>query len=144
MSAMQHQNVLPDLIGIPYRLGGKDRAGADCVGVVTMWLRSRGFKVAYDDGRGPVDTRWWEKSPTRFVEGLLAVGVPVRFQDLRQYDCLLLFGNAQCLYPSSLAVMVDDRHILSANEERGSFVEMLSQAWKDRFWGGVRLHAVSG
>ena len=132
--------VHPALIGIPYKLGGKDMRGADCIGVVTMWLRAEGFDVNYDDGHGPVNVDWWEKSPRRFMEALLEVGSVVRFQDLRKYDLLLLFGNQQCIYPSSLAVMIDDRHILGSNESRGSFVEMLSMSIKDRFWGAIRLH----
>lgn len=129
----------PSLIGIPYKLGSKTKKECDCVGVVTMWLRSEGFDVSYEDGKGPITTDWWEKSPRRFLEALLKVGSIVRFPELQKYDCLLLFGNAQCVYPSSLAVMVDDRHILTATEARGSYVEMLSQTVKDRFWGAIRL-----
>ena len=128
------------LIGIPHKLGAKSLKESDCVGVVTMWLRSEGFDVKYEDGKGPITTDWCERSPRRFLEDLLKVGNVVRFSELQKYDCLLLFGNEQCLFPSALAVMVDDRHILTSTDARGSFVEMLSQYWKDRFWGAVRLH----
>ena len=128
------------LIGIPHKLGAKSLKESDCVGVVTMWLRSEGFDVKYEDGKGPITTDWWERSPRRFLEALLKVGNVVRFSELQKYDCLLLFGNEQCLFPSALAVMVDDRHILTSTDARGSFVEMLSQYWKDRFWGAVRFH----
>lgn len=130
----------PSLIGIPYKLGAKDKTACDCIGVVTMWLRSEGFDINYEDGKGPVTSDWWERSPRRFMEGVLKIGTVVRFSDLKKYDCLLLFGNEQCLFPSSLAVMVDDRHILTATEARGSFVEMLSLHWKEKFWGAVRLY----
>lgn|SRR3990167_4286683 len=132
------------LIGIPYKIGGKTAAGADCVGVAVMWLRSKGIMVDYKDGKGPISSDWWAKSPRRFMESLLEVGHAIRFQDVKKYDCLLLFGNEQCLYPSSLAVMVDDRHILTASEARGSFCEILSESWKAKFWGAIRLNAAKG
>lgn len=131
-----------NLIGIPYKLGGKTMVATDCIGVVVMWLQSEGVDVKYDDGKGSIRADWWKKSPQRFTDSILSIGSVVRFQDLKKYDCLLL-ANPETLYPPScLAVMVDDRHILTSTKERGSFVELLSMEVKEKFWGAVRLNAV--
>lgn len=130
------------LLGIPYKLGGKDRSGIDCIGVTVLWLKSQGIDFEYDDRQGPVLANWWERNPRRFMDAILEIGTIVRFNELRKFDCLMLIGNEQAVFPSCLGVMVDDRHMLTATEERGTFVEMLNLYWKSRFWGAVRLRKV--
>ena len=130
-------------IGIPYALGGKSFGGADCVGVAILWLKEQGVNLEYDDGMGPVMAHWWEHNPRRFVDAFHQLGNQVKFSELKKYDCLLLIGNEQVLFPSCLGIMVDDRHFLVSMKETGSFVTMLDLHWKSMFWAGIRLHKIT-
>lgn len=133
-----------DLVGIPYKIGGKDKSGADCIGVAAMWLRSQGIDVQYEDGLGKVTEDWFVRRPRRFIDALTQMGDIIRFVDLKKFDCLLLYGSEMAAFPSCLAVMIDDRHALSATPERGSFVDILDIKIRERFWGAIRLHAARG
>lgn len=130
-------------LGIPYKIGGRTLEAADCIGVTVLWLKSEGIEADYDDSKGPVMSDWWVRNPRRLLEAVLQFGTVVRFAEIKKYDVLMLSANEQGVVPGSIAVMVDDRHLLTSNEERGSFVEMLDMQWKNRFWGGIRLNKVA-
>lgn len=132
----------PRFVGIPYKIGGKSVAGADCIGVAVMWLETQGIHHEYDDGMGPVMEHWWEHNPQRFAEAMLKIGTMIRLSEVRKYDCLMfVLGNEGNVFPSCLGVMVDDRHFLVSTHERGSFVAMVDTFWKSKFWGAIRIHA---
>lgn len=132
----------PKYLGVPYVLFGKTLAGADCIGMAIMWLAEQGIQEVYDDNTGPMMAHWWENNPRRFLDAFLARGSVVRFQQLKKYDCLLLIGDEQGTFPSCLGIMIDDRHFLTATLKRGSFVAMLDEHWKGKFWSGIRLKSV--
>ncbi len=132
----------PKFLGIPYKLGGKDCEGADCIGIAILWLREQGVEFDYDDGMGPVMAHWWEHNPRRFLEAFLSLGGILHWPELRKFDCVLLLGDEVSSYPSCLGIMVDNRHLLLSFEKQGSHVSMLNKHWKERFWGAIRLHKV--
>ena len=129
-------------IGIPYKLGGRVVEGADCIGVAILWLESQGITYEYDAGKGRELAHWWDKSPRRFVESMLEVGQLIHWPDVRRFDVLMFITNDRNTFPNCLGIMVDDRHFLSTDLERGSFIQMLNEAWKAKFWGAVRLNKV--
>lgn len=130
-------------LGIPYVLGGKEFEGADCIGATILYMKSLGVDYEYDDGTGPIMSHWWEHNPRRFLDAFLKMGTPVRFSNLKKYDCLLLFGAEQSTFPSCVGIMVDDRHFLMSVPERGSFVQMLNMHWKNKMFSAIRLHKIS-
>ena len=133
----------PKFIGIPYALGKSSLEGADCIGLLIMWVRETfGIEYEYDDKQGAVMENWWERNPRRFLDAFLQLGDIVHFHDLKKYDVLMLFGTEQSSYPSCLGIMVDDRHFLMMLEGRGSFVEKLNLYWKSKFFGAIRLHKI--
>lgn len=130
-------------LGIPYVLGEKTFEGCDCVGLAILYFKSLGVDYEYDDRQGPVLKRWYEHNPARFRDAIAAMGQVVEFANVKKYDCLLFFGEESIMrFPSCLGVMVDDRHFLTATEKDGSFVQMLNLAWKQKFWGAIRLRSV--
>ena len=138
-------NTLVDrkFIGVPYILGGSSFEGADCIGLLILWVKDTlGIEYEYDARQGSIMENWWEKNPRRFLDAFLQLGDIVHFHDLRRYDVLMLFGDEQSSFPSCLGVMVDDRHFLMTLKERGSFVEQLSLYWKSKFFGAIRMHRI--
>lgn len=129
-------------LGIPYKLGGRDLDGADCVGMAIMWFEQFDIKYDYDDGMGPVMAHWWVNAPRRFLDAFMQLGSIVKFQYLKKFDCLLLFGDEQATFPSCLAVMIDDRHFLLSTPERGSFVHILDVYWKNKMFSAIRLNEI--
>lgn len=141
---MMEPNSLVDknLISIPYKLGKCGFDGADCIGAVILWYRSQGIEFQYNDGKGPIDMNWYEKSPRRFLDAAQSLGDIIKFSELKKYDLIMMIGNEMVNYPSCLAVMVDDRHLFTSMEDRGSFVEMLNMYWKSKYYGAIRPHKV--
>lgn len=133
----------PKFLGIPYKLFGETFESCDCIGLAILWFREFGIEYEYEDYKGALNTHWYETSPARLLNAFLTLGDVVHFQDLKKHDCLLLFGNEQCLYPSCIGVMVDDRHFLTTEDGRGSFVAMLNKEWRERFWSAIRMRKVA-
>ena len=130
-------------LGIPFKYGGKDFKGADCVGTCILWLRSHGFDYKYDDGKGKVLEHWFESAPSRFVDAVNKYGRLIHFHDLRKFDIILFFAHASVTrFPTGMGVMVDDRHYLSNELGKMSFVRMLDKDARAICFGGLRLHKV--
>lgn len=129
-------------LDIPYKFGGRDYDGADCVGLLILWFREQGIDYKYRDKDGPIHIDWYKNNPRRLVESITQYGSLIRFSDLQRNDVILLTNNGDESIPICLAVMVDDRHILTTNDKQNSFVEMLDMKWRERFWGGLHLFKV--
>ena len=133
----------PIFLNIPYKFGGRQFDGADCIGLLILWFKEQGIEYEYKDNEGMIHINWYKNHPRRLVEAMSQYGQLIRFSDLRKNDVLLLTNNSDESIPICLAVMVDDRHILTTNDKQNSFVQMLNLEWKERFWGGLHLFKVS-
>ena len=130
---------------IPFKYGGKDFKGADCVGTCILWLREQGYDYKYDDRKGRVLEHWFEKKPSRFLDAVNQYGAFVRFESLRNFDLILFFAHTSVTrFPTGMGVMVDDRHYLSNELGKSSFVRMLDLEVKSICFGGLRLYKVLG
>ena len=108
-------------VGIPYKLGGKSFDGADCIGVVILWLKEQGLEYDYDDRDALRMKKYWETSPGKFVDMVSEYGVMITFPQVRKYDFLLFFAGQDSVFPTLPAVMVDDRFmLLSHRKDAGS------------------------
>lgn len=129
-------------IDIPYKFGGRAFDGADCVGLLILWFKEQGIHYQYRDKDGPIHADWFKNNPRRLVEAITQYGGLIRFSDLQKNDVLMITNTGDESIPICLAVMVNERHILTTNDKQNSFVEMLNLEWKARFWGGIRLAKV--
>lgn len=136
-------NEIEKFLNIPYKFGGRGFDGADCVGLLILWFKEQGIHYQYRDKDGPIHMNWYKNHPRRLVEAITQYGVLCRFSDLTKNDVLLITNNGDESIPICLAVMVDERHILTTNDKQNSFVEMLNLEWKARFWGGLKLTKVT-
>lgn len=127
-------------INVPYKLGGRDLRGCDCIGLVVLWLREQGLDYNYDQSDAFRMKKYWETSPSKFVEMVSEYGIMIPFFQVRKFDFLFFYAEKESVFPTLPAVMVDDRHFLiSKNKDGGSEVLMLTKEWKDRFWGAIKL-----
>ena len=139
--------VPPAFLGIPWKQFGTMRdGGMDCIGLAITWFREQyGIEYPYDDGQGPLRGLWHQRTPRRFIDALLEIGRPVvRFGELRTHDLVVVFNVALAVkVPTGMGVVVGDgRFVLTVDEARTSYVAMLDEAWKARWWGGIRLTKV--
>jgi hypothetical protein len=145
MSIKINASIDDKFIGVPYKLGGKEFSGADCIGICILWLKEQGYEYEYDDGMGKILYKWYQTAPKRFVNAVLNYGNVVQWPEIRKYDVLLFFGVDEiCKFPTMMGVMIDDRHFLSSlGDNRTSSVQILDINWKSKFWGAIRLHKVT-
>ncbi|MGE5598498.1 MAG: NlpC/P60 family protein [Bacteroidota bacterium] len=123
---------LDDFLGIPYRLNGRDRSGADCAGLVLLYLRSLGYHPPDGDGR-PVTPDWRKDAEPRMLAWLNKYAVPV---DRAQQGDIALFRLPRGTM--HLGVMVDGQSFLHVLEDRDSMLMPLRRA-RRRLVGLYRL-----
>ncbi|MGE5599468.1 MAG: NlpC/P60 family protein [Bacteroidota bacterium] len=123
---------LQDFLGIPYRLTGRDRSGADCAGLVLMYLRSLGYRPPDGDGK-PVTADWRNGAEERMRAWLSRYAQPV---DRPQEGDIVLFRLPRGTM--HLGVMVDDKNFLHVMEDRDSMLTPLRLA-RRRLAGLYRL-----
>src|SRR5690606_9817186 len=83
----KYEQIARQFLGIPYRHGGRDRNGLDCLGLVHLFYQELGIKLPDNDGR-PYTTDWYKKDPERLLRGLLQVGraVDLKAEPLQPLD----------------------------------------------------------
>ena len=60
MGQSKYEQIARQFLGIPYRHGGRDRKGLDCLGLVHLFYRELGIKVPDNDGQ-PYANDWYKK-----------------------------------------------------------------------------------
>lgn len=124
-------------VGIPFKVGGRDRAGIDCWGLL---------RLVYAEQRG-IDLPSWGDSydaatdrPALFglIDARMAAWKPLIDQP-KAFDGVLLSLSG---LPTHIGVMVDRVHFLHAREGHDSAVERVdSAAWRLRVAGFYRYMA---
>ncbi|NLM37457.1 MAG: C40 family peptidase [Firmicutes bacterium] len=137
MAAEKYRQIARQFLGIPYRHGGRDREGLDCVGLAHLFYRELGIKVPDSDGR-PYPTDWYKKDPERLLQGLLKVGraVDLKTEPLQPLD-LVYFRMGGAI--THAGVMVDQRSFLHVLTRKTVEITPLTLAWKRRLQGARRL-----
>ena len=107
MGQSKYEQIARQFLGIPYRHGGRDRKGLDCLGLVHLFYRELGIKVPDNDGQ-PYANDWYKKDPERLLRGLLQVGKPVNLpaEPLQPLD-LVYFRMGGAI--THAGVMIDHR-----------------------------------
>lgn len=117
---------MSEFLGIPWRLNGRDGTGADCLGLVVMYLQAQGVDIPDGDGL-PVTENWREDSPRRALQWLSRHAT--RVDSPAAHDIVLFrIPTGGGIH---LGVMVDSERVLHVLEDRPSMLTPLRrmQRW---------------
>lgn len=115
---------LTKYIGIPYKLHGRDYSGADCYGLVYLYLKDRGYTLPkYDIPYSMED-----------AETLISKNKPLLSGDLLEHpieDCIVLFYKGKV--PNHIGVYTQGG-ILHTSSMRDSVFESIKSRTLRRFY----------
>lgn len=125
---------MQSLIGIPYRFNGREMTGADCLGLVQMYLASQDIHESFSDGN-PIEPKWYEIHQYRLVKYLCRHYKRIKNPEaIRKNDIVLFEINGE----GHLGVAIDDyKRILSTFPGNHSFIIRLTTG-KSFFISGFR------
>lgn len=137
MGQNQYEQIAQQFLGIPYRHGGRDRKGLDCVGLVYLFYQELGIKLPDSDGQ-PYADDWYKKDPERLLRGLQQVGRPVNIgrEPLQPLD-LVYFRIGRAI--THTGVMINPGSFLHVLIGKRVQITPLNPAWRRRLWGARRL-----
>jgi probable lipoprotein NlpC len=127
------RDIASDLVGIPYRCGGRNIDGLDCLGLTWLFYQLNGISIPDTDG-GPYDINWAGESPDRFLQGLLKIGDGAT-GDLQPLDLVYFRFGGKVTHSG---VMVDRTHFIHVMQESTVRITPLT-LWRRRFAGARRL-----
>ena len=122
-------------LGIPYRHGGRDHKGLDCLGLIYLFYRDYGIKIPSGDGNS-YSQEWYMKDPQRLISGINRMGRPVSPSELQPLD-LVYFRIGGAI--THMGVMIDSRRFLHVLKDRVSQISILNPSWRRRLAGARRL-----
>ena len=111
-------------IGWPFLLGGRDRAGIDCLGIVAKFLKDQGYEIELS----PECTKEWiEKANfSDWIELVKSYGDPVELNELMENDIIYFAwkGEVHC------GIYVGYNKYLHINEKSKSHLSRLNESAK--------------
>ncbi|NLY90253.1 MAG: C40 family peptidase [Firmicutes bacterium] len=137
MEQNNYEEYAREFLGIPYRHGGRDRHGLDCLGLAYLFYKKLGINLPNGDGQ-PYTTDWYKIDPERLLRGLERVGraVNLKTEPLKPLD-LVYFQVGGAI--THAGVMVDQHSFLHVMNGQQVRVSPLNLAWKRRLRGARRL-----
>lgn len=111
-------------LGVRYKLGGNDRFGMDCSGLVQRVFRDALVM----------------KLP-RTVEELWKLGKSISFEELEPGDLVFFSpGSENKRYPTHVGIYIGNYKFIHASESSGVRIDSLVDPfWKGRFFGARRI-----
>jgi cell wall-associated NlpC family hydrolase len=132
----QQMNVLiKKYSGIPYKHGGRDLTGLDCLGLAHYFYKDCGVDIPQNDGN-KYSVNWAKEDPERYLRGILQIGQAVPVDDLKPLD-FVYFKLGR--YISHGAVMVDTEHFIHVLQRTTVHVSPMDEVWRKRLVGARRL-----
>lgn len=128
---------LPDLVGIPWRVGGRDFDGVDCVGLVVLAQRVL-FGRDYSEIAEPGPVEDYEARSLEILDRLPAV--MERVTEIRHGD-ILLFRFAACVH---IGTYLEGGKVLQIFDNTESRITDYGRYFRDRqiaIYRGVKLWA---
>jgi len=108
-------------LGIPFKFKGRDRSGTDCLGLVWMYLRSRGFHMPDSDGL-PMERDNQPDYLDRAINALSQLFESVAYPQANDIILMRLPGGY-----THMGVMVDDENMLHVLKDRPSSLEPIEK-----------------
>lgn len=112
-------------IGIPYKFTGRDLNGVDCLGLVVLYLRSKGFKIPDGDNL-PMKEEVQPDYLERVLSGLDKIGqrLDLSNEEPKENDIVVMRLPHGYVH---LGVMVDGQNMLHVLKDRPSGLSPLSR-----------------
>lgn len=123
-------------IGWPYKFGGRDSSGVDCLTLMILIAKER-FNIDAAP-QGELKEDWAKLDRDRYWKETLHYGALIPKIDHTRDGDLVLFRFKG--YASHAGFMVDNNkfiHILDNDIVRVDYLR--KHPWKNRFWGGIRI-----
>ncbi len=106
-----------EFLNIPFKFRGRDKRGTDCLGLMWMYLKARGYVIPDRDGL-PMLHDNQEDYLERAIQGLQKIGEQVSVPQEDDIVLMRLPGGY-----THIGVMVDSDHMLHVLKDRPSGVE---------------------
>lgn len=135
MEEKQLAAIFDKYLGIPYRHGGRDMSGLDCLGLVYLIYRDCGIEIPDNDGR-EYEKDWFKTEPERYLQGIRRYGVEVPLDSLQPLD-LVYFKMGPVV--THTGVMVDDTSFIHVLERTRVHISTLNFKWQRRLVGARRF-----
>lgn len=137
MEQNKYKEIARQFLGIPYKHGGRDRKGLDCLGLAHLFYKTLGIQLPTDDGQ-PYTTDWYKSDPERFLRGLLQVGkaVNINTEPLKPLDLVYFRVGGAVTHAGVMIDRVSFLHVMTGQQVR---ITPLNPAWRRRLRGARRL-----
>jgi cell wall-associated NlpC family hydrolase len=135
MDSGQLNTLIKKYEGIPYRHGGRDLTGLDCLGLAHFFFKDCGIEIPVNDGM-EYSPNWAKQDPERYLRGILQLGQAAPIDDLQPLD-FVYFRMGR--YISHGAVMIDSQNFIHVIQRMSVHVSPMNLIWKKRLVGARRL-----
>lgn len=137
MEQDKYKRLAQQFLGIPYRHGGRDQKGLDCLGLAHFFYKELGITLPTGDGQ-PYTNDWYRKDPERLLRGLLKIGKAVDLKtDLLKPLDLVYFEVGGAI--THAGVMIDQHSFLHVMIDQQVHITRLNPSWRRRLRGARRL-----
>jgi len=111
-------------VGIPFRLGGRDRTAIDCLGLVAKFLKDQGYEIEISSD---CTKEWIEKANfSDWIELVKSYGDPVEIAQLMENDIIYFAWKGEV----HAGVYVGFNKYLHINEKSKSHISRFNEAAK--------------
>ncbi|MGE5583021.1 MAG: C40 family peptidase [Bacillota bacterium] len=135
MDLKKIETLIKKYTGIPYKHGGRQLTGLDCLGLVHFFYQDCGIVFPDGDG-GEYSVDWTKKDPLRYLRGIMAVGREVPVDQLQPLDFVYFRMGRHITHGG---IMVDEDRFLHVLQNSTVKVSRLDRIWRRRLAGARRL-----